>query len=76
MKTKHNVSLILSLLCALVFTITTQAQQKTKEQLKQEQEAQDLLNEAQDYLAEDNFPLAELLKVRGQGLILKKSLLT
>ena len=48
MKTKHNVSLILSLLCALVFTITTQAQQKTKEQLKQEQEAQDLLNEAQD----------------------------
>ena len=59
MKTKHNVSLILSLLCALVFTITTQAQQKTKEQLKQEQEAQDLLNEAQDYLAEDNFPLAE-----------------
>merc|ERR1711974_466079 len=53
-KTKHNVSLILSLLCALVFTITTQAQQKTKEQLKQEQEAQDLLNEAQDYLAKYN----------------------
>lgn len=59
MKTKHNIKLLATLLCALVFSIHLSAQQKNKEQLKAEREARDLLNKAEDYLSDDNFPLAE-----------------
>ena len=59
MNTKHNIKLLASLLCALVFSIGSFAQQQSKEQLKAEREAKDLLNEAEDYLSDNNFPLAE-----------------
>ena len=59
MNTKHNIKLLATLLCALVFSININAQKQSKEQEKAEREAQNLLNDAEDFLANDNFPLAE-----------------
>ena len=59
MNTKHNIKLLATLLCALVFSININAQQQSEEQEKAEREAQNLLNDAEDYLSDNNFPLAE-----------------
>ena len=59
MNSRHNIKLLASLLCTLFFSFGMTAQKQSKEQLKTEREARNLLNEADDYLSDDNFPLAE-----------------